>query len=92
MIIHHQQHPGGSAEFAKNLAQGFAPFAGGDTGFCTGDGRLHDVAARGCCIAEGGKRGGHGRFIARGAPGFQFFDLREFDILGNGENFFAITR
>ena len=38
------------------------------------------------------KRGGHRLFIARGAPGFQFFDLLEFDVLGNGENFFAIAR
>ena len=92
MVIHHQQHAGGGAEFAKNLAQGLAPFAGGHTGFGAGNGRLHDVAARCGCVAECGKRSGYGIFIARGAPGFQFFDLPEFDILGNGENFLFITR
>ncbi len=92
MIIHHEQHAGGSAELAKNLAQGFTPFTGGHTCFCTGDGRLHNVAPRCGGIAECGKRGGYGLFIAGGAPGFQFFDLPEFDVLGNGENFLFVAR
>ena len=61
--------------FAKHLAQGFGPFAGGHTGMRTGNRTFHDIAAFARGLFQPRERFFHRGLIPIGSPGFQFFNL-----------------
>ena len=71
MFIHYQKYAGGGAEFTEDLAQGFAPFTGGDARLGAGNRRFHDVAGRFGGFAQGGECGDYGLIVACGAPAFK---------------------